>query len=75
MPPMPVPDRVKGFHLVAEFDVDSLGRVVGFDFTPTRDGDYNKKLKDVFKGFRFRPGTRFDGTPKRMKTQIIIDIF
>jgi len=66
---------VKGFHLIAEFDVDSVGRVVSFDFTQTRDGDYNKKLKDVFKGFRFRPGTSFNGTPKRMKAQVVIDIF
>jgi len=58
---------------VAEFDVDSLGRVVSFDFTPTRDGDYNKKLREVFKSYRFRPGTRADGTPIRMKAQVSFD--
>ena len=75
LPPMPVPDKVKGFHLVAEFDVDEAGKVLAFDFTPTRDGDYNKKLREVFKGFRFRPGTRPDGTPLRMKAQVAVDIF
>lgn len=75
LPPMPVPDKVKGFHLVAEFDVDELGRVQGFDFTQTRDGDYNKKLREVFKSFRFRPGTKPDGTPLRMKAQVAVDIF
>jgi len=74
IPPLPVPDRARGFHLIAEFDVDETGRVLGFDFTPTRDGDYNRKLRDVFKSFRFRPGTRPDGTPLRMKAQIGIDL-
>lgn len=74
IPPMPVPDRVRGSHIVAEFDVDSTGRVVAFDFTRTRDGDYNKRLNEVFRGFRFRPGTRPDGTPIRMKAQVSVDI-
>lgn len=75
IPPMPVPDKVKGFHLIAEFDVDEAGRVVSFDFTPTRDGEYNRKLRDVFRSYRFRPGTRPDGTPLRMKAQVAVDIF
>lgn len=73
LPPLPAPAKVHGFHLVAEFDVDETGRVRGFDFTPTRDGDYNKRLQDVFKSTRFRPGTRPDGTPIRMKTEISWD--
>jgi len=64
---------VRGFHLVAEFDVDSTGRVRGFDFTPTKDGDYNKRLAEVLRGMRFRAGTRPDGTPIRMKAQIGYD--
>jgi hypothetical protein len=35
---------VRGFSFSAEFDVDSTGRVIDFDFTPTRDGDYNKRI-------------------------------
>jgi hypothetical protein len=70
LPPLPPPDKVRGFHLVAEFDVDETGRVRSFDFTPTRDGDYNKKLQDVMRNMRFRAGTRPDGTPIRMKAQI-----
>jgi hypothetical protein len=70
LPPLPAPDRVHGFHLIAEFDVDETGRVRSFDFTPTRDGDYNKKLQEVLRNVRFRPGTRPDGTPIRMKTQL-----
>jgi hypothetical protein len=70
LPPLPPPEKVRGFHLVAEFDVDETGRVRSFDFTPTRDGDYNKKLQDVLRSMRFRAGTRPDGTPIRMKAQI-----
>jgi protein TonB len=73
IPPLPMPDRVRGFHLVAEYDVDSTGKVLDFKFTPTRDGGYNRRLDEVLKSFKFRPGTRPDGTPIRMKAQIIYD--
>jgi protein TonB len=73
IPPLPMPDKVRGFHLVAEYDVDSTGKVVDFKFTPTRDGGYNKRLEEVLKSFKFRPGTKPDGTPIRMKAQIIYD--
>jgi len=74
IPPMPVPDKVRGSHVVAEFDVDSSGKVLSYDFTPTRDGGYNKRLGEAFRGFRFKPGTRPDGRPLRMKTQIHVDL-
>ncbi|MDE3053179.1 MAG: hypothetical protein KGN74_06945 [Gemmatimonadota bacterium] len=75
LPPYPVPGDVKGFHLVAEFDVDSTGRVLGMDFTPTRDHGYNRRLNDVLRSFKFRPGTTPDGTPIRMKAQIVVDLY
>jgi hypothetical protein len=73
IPPLPMPDRVRGFHLVAEYDVDETGKVVDFKFTPTRDGGYNRRLEEVLKSFKFRPGTKPDGTPIRMKAQIVYD--
>lgn len=73
IPPLPMPDKVRGFHLVAEYDVDETGKVVHFQFTPTRDGGYNKRLDEVLKSFKFRPGTKPDGTPIRMKAQIVYD--
>lgn len=75
IPPLPVPQSVKGFHLIAEFDVDERGRVLSMTFTETRDRGYNRRLGDVLKGFRFRPGTRPDGTPVRMKAQVIVDLY
>lgn len=74
IPPMPVPDRVRGSHVIAEFDVDSTGRVLSYDFTRTKDGDYNKRLDEAFRGFKFKPGTRPDGRPLRMKTQVGVDL-
>jgi periplasmic protein TonB len=70
LPPLPAPSSVRGFHFVAEFDVDSTGRVIGFDFTPTRDGDYNKRIAQTLRSIKFRPGTRPDGSPLRMKAQV-----
>ena len=35
---------------------------------------HNKRLDEIFRGFRFRPGTKPDGTPIRMKAQIAIDL-
>lgn len=70
LPPLPAPSNVRGFRLIAEFDVDSTGRVLDFKFTETRNGGYNRQLRDVLRSIRFRPGTRPDGTPVRMKAQL-----
>lgn len=74
IPPLPVPDKAHGAHVIAEFDVDSTGRVLSYDFSRTKDGGYNKKLEDVFRHYRFTPGTTPDGKPLRMKVQVIMDL-
>ncbi len=74
IPPMPVPRSAKGMHLVAQFDVDETGRVRGIEFTQTPDRGYNRRLREVFEGYRFRAGTKPDGTPVRMKWQLEIDL-
>jgi hypothetical protein len=70
IPPMPVPQRIKGTTVIALFDVDETGNVVKFDFTETRDGGYNRRLREVFRNTRFRPATRWDGTPVRAQGRI-----
>jgi hypothetical protein len=75
IPPIPVPSSVKGFHLVAEFDVDATGRVLGVTFTQTKDGGYNRRLSEIFRSFRFKPGSTPDGTPIRMKAQVVVDLY
>lgn len=70
LPPLPQPANVRGFRFIAEFDVDSTGRVLDVQFTPTPNGDYNRRILAVLRAMRFRPGTRPDGTPLRMKAQV-----
>jgi hypothetical protein len=72
IPPMPAPSAVKGFHLKAFFDVDEKGNAKLLGFNPTRDGDYNRRVADVLKAMRFRPGVHADGTPKRDTAEIEI---
>lgn len=74
IPPLPVPASARGAHVIAHFDVDERGRVRGIEFTPTRDRGYNRRLREALEGYRFRPGTKPDGTPVRMKAQITIDL-
>lgn len=70
LPPLPPPVTVRGMQVVAEFDVDSTGRVLDFKFTETPDGAYNRQIASTLRTLRFRPGTRPDGTPLRMKAQL-----
>jgi hypothetical protein len=70
LPPLPAPSSVHGFHFVAEFDVDSTGRVLDVKMSESRDGDYNRRLASILRSMRFKPGTRPDGTPLRMKAQL-----
>jgi protein TonB len=74
MPPMPTPSNVKGFHLIAEFDVDETGKVVDFKFTPTRDKGYNRALEASLKSMRWRPAVTPEGKPIRAKAQITYDL-
>jgi hypothetical protein len=65
IPPMPIPERVKGSEFAAVFDVDSTGRVLNVDFKPTRDGGYNRRLRELLVSVRFRPATTQAGVPVR----------
>ena len=65
LPPLPAPASLRGYHLIAHFDVDEKGNAKLLGFNPSRDGGYNRKLRDVLMALRFRPGTRPDGTPVR----------
>lgn len=65
LPPLPAPPRIKPYHLVAWFDVDERGRATLLSFNPSRDGGYNRRLRDVLLSLRFRPGVTADGVPVR----------
>jgi len=70
LPPLPAPASLKGYHLIAYFDVDEKGVAKLLGFNPSKDGNYNKKLRDVLLSLRFRPGVRADGTPVRDTAQV-----
>jgi len=65
IPPLPAPDRVKPYHLIAWFDVDENGNSTLIAFNPSKDGGYNRRLTEVLRSLRFRPGVHADGTPMR----------
>lgn len=69
LPPMPIPGKAKG-EVVVQFDVDSTGRVLDIQFTPTKDGNYNRKLREAFTAVRFRPATNGLGVPVRAKYEV-----
>lgn len=65
LPPLPAPSSVRGYHLIAYFDVDEKGNSRLLGFNPSRDGGYNRKLRDVLMALKFRAGVRADGTAVR----------
>jgi periplasmic protein TonB len=65
LPPLPAPDRIKPYHLIAWFDVDERGNATLLSFNPSRDAGYNRRLREVLLELRFRPAVRADGTPVR----------
>jgi hypothetical protein len=56
---------IKPYHLIAWFDVDEKGNAALISFNPSKDGGYNKRLTEVLRSLRFRPGVHADGTPMR----------
>ncbi len=69
LPPIPVPSKARG-TVVVVFDVDSTGKVLDLQFTPTKDGNYNRKLRDALAAIRFRPAVNAMGVPVRGKAEI-----
>jgi hypothetical protein len=65
IPPLPAPDRIKPYHLIAWFDVDEKGNAKLIAFNPSKDGGYNRRLNEVLNSLRFRPGVHADGSPMR----------
>ena len=70
LPPLPLPPRVHGLQIIAEFDVDTSGKVLSFKFTPTPDAQYNRRLEKAMKAIRFRPGTTMGGVPIRATARL-----
>jgi protein TonB len=73
LPPLPPPPSVHGWRLVANFDVDSTGRVLDFKVNESPDRSFNRQVASTLRTYKFKPGTRPDGTPLRMIAQISME--
>lgn len=71
--PIPVPGKVRPYKMIAWFDVDERGKATLISFNPSRDGSYNKKIRDMLAEIRFRPAVRADGTPVRDTVPVIAE--
>ena len=68
--PIPVPSRVRPYKMIAYFEVDERGNAKLLSFNPSRDGDYNRKIRLMLEEVRFKAAVRWDGTPVKDTTFI-----
>ena len=61
--PLPIPNKVRPYKLVAYFEVDTLGNSKLLSFNPSRDNGYNRRVREMLSEIRFRPAVRGDGRP------------
>lgn len=61
--PIPVPNRVRPYKLIAQFEVDEKGNAKLLAFNPSKDRGYNRKIREMLNEVRFRPAVRANGTP------------
>lgn len=59
--PLPIPNKVRPYKLVAYFEVDTLGNSKLLSFNPSRDNGYNRRVREMLAEIRFRPAVRGDG--------------
>ncbi len=59
--PLPVFGKVRPYKMVAYFEVDTSGTARLLAFNPSKDGGYNKRIREMLSEIRFRPATRPDG--------------
>jgi hypothetical protein len=59
--PVPVPNKVRPYNLVAYFEVDTLGAAKLLSYNPPPDGGYNRRVREMLLEIRFRPAVRKDG--------------
>lgn len=64
---LPIPAKLRGSATVVQFEIDSTGKVLDFDFEPTKDSKYNQLLRARLGEIRFRPAVNAEGIPIRVK--------
>jgi protein TonB len=61
--PLPIPSKVRPYKMVAQFEVDTLGKARLIGFNPSRDAGYNRRIREMLLEIRFRPAVTADGRP------------
>ena len=56
--------------MIANFDVDSTGRVLDFKVNESPDGSFNRQLVSVLRTYRFRAHSMYDPDLYREKTEV-----
>ena len=72
--PMPVPNKVRPYTMIAWFDVDERGGATLIAFNPSKDAGYNKRIRERLAEYRFRPAVRADGTPVRDTVSVTVNV-
>jgi hypothetical protein len=67
------PKRVLPFHLIAMFEIDARGASRILSLTPTRDGDFNRRIRGELLEIRWRPALLPDGTAVTDTVQVALD--
>ena len=62
IPELPVPGALRGKTFIVHFEIDETGRVARVD-VDTGDSRYDRRLRDRFMQYKWRPAHRADGTP------------
>jgi periplasmic protein TonB len=63
--PLPIPSKVRPYKMTAIFEVDSVGNAKLLTFNPSKDGGYNRRIRDMLSEIRFRPAVTRDGRAVR----------
>ncbi|HEX5436405.1 MAG TPA: hypothetical protein VFW98_04560 [Gemmatimonadaceae bacterium] len=63
IPPIPIPDKVKGKVVHITFFIDAHGRPERVEFSSTGDGAYDRLLRSKLAEYRFKPATTAAGKP------------
>jgi protein TonB len=68
----PPPNKFRPLDVVAVFDVDATGTVLGVRFNRTGDRGYDREVEAALKSLRFRPAVDHAGRPVRASAQLTL---
>lgn len=67
------PPRDRPFHLVATFEVSERGEGHLLSMTQSKDGGFNRRVREDLEMFRFKPAMLPNGTPVKDTVEVVVD--